>query len=216
MKIYVIRHGETEMNVKQVKQGWMDAPLNQSGRDLARLTGQALKGVRFDACITSPLSRARETVEILLRESGNGTVPVETDDRLKEICFGDEEGTPVGTSTLPPETAQLLFTDALRFPGFPGGESIREVCRRTGEFLQELIRQDREETVLIGTHGCALRAMLNPLYDEPEHFWQGHVPPNCSITILEAKNGKARILESDRVYYDPSLIVDHYKSVVRS
>ena len=58
--------------------------------------------------------------------------------------------------------------------------------------------------------------MLNPLYDEPEHFWQGHVPPNCSVTILEAENGKARILESDRVYYDPALIVDHYKSVVRS
>ena len=38
MKIYVIRHGETELNVKQVKQGWMDARLNQAGRDLARLT----------------------------------------------------------------------------------------------------------------------------------------------------------------------------------
>ena len=49
MKIYVIRHGETELNAKQVKQGWLDAPLNQAGRDLAVLTGRAMKGVRFDA-----------------------------------------------------------------------------------------------------------------------------------------------------------------------
>jgi len=216
MRIYVIRHGETDMNVKQVKQGWMDAPLNQAGVDLARLTGQALKGIHFDACYTSPLSRARETVEIVLRESGNGSVPVWTDDRLKEINFGEEEGKPVNSSALPPETAQLFFTDAFRFPGFPGGESIRDVCGRTGDFLRELIRRDTEETILIGTHGCALRAMLNPLYDQPEHFWQGHVPANCAVTILEARQGKARILEKDKIYYDPSLAVDRYQSLVRN
>ena len=216
MKIYIIRHGETELNVKQVKQGWLDAPLNQAGRDLARLTGQALKGVRFDACFSSPLIRAKETVEILLKESGNGTIPVQTDDRLKEINFGEEEGTPGTFSLLPPEQAHLFLTDALRFPGFPGGESIRDVCRRTGAFLHELIEQDQYGTVLIGTHGCALRAMMNGLYDQPERFWQGHVPANCSVTILESHNGQAHILENDRIFYDPSLIVDHYKNLARN
>ncbi len=216
MKIYVIRHGETELNVKQVKQGWLDSPLNQAGRDLARLTGQALKGVRFDACVSSPLVRARETVEIVLRESGNETVPVQTDDRLKEICFGEEEGMPGTVSSLPPETARLFFTDALRFPGFPGGESILDVCRRTGEFLRELVREEKYGTVLIGTHGCALRAMLNPLYDQPERFWQGCVPANCSVTILEARDGKARITENDRIIYDPGLAVDHYRNIMRN
>ena len=216
MKIYVIRHGETELNVKQVKQGWMDAPLNQAGRDLARLTGQALQGVHFDACISSPLIRAKETVEILLRESGNGAVPVQTDDRLKEINFGKEEGTPATSSLLPPETAKLFFTDALRFPGFPGGESIKDVCRRTADFLQELVRRDEYDTVLVGTHGCALRAMMNPLYDEPEHFWQGHVPANCAITILEASGGQVRIAESDKIFYDPALAVDHFKTITRN
>ncbi len=216
MKIYVIRHGETDMNVKQVKQGWMDVPLNQAGVDLARLTGQAMKGIHFDACYSSPLSRARETVEIVLRESGNGSVPVRTDDRLKEINFGEEEGMSVNSSTLPPETAQLFFTDAFRFPGFPGGESIRDVCGRTGDFLRELTSRDTDETVLIGTHGCALRAMLNPLYDQPELFWQGHVPANCAVTILEAWQGKVRILEKDKIYYDPSLAVDRYQSLVRN
>ena len=216
MKIYVIRHGETELNVRQVKQGWLDSPLNRAGRDLAELTGRAMKGIRFDGCIASPLSRARETVEIVLRESGNGDVPIRTDDRLKEINFGEEEGTPGTSSLLPPETAKLFLLDALRFPGFPGGESIRDVCCRTGEFLKELVQQNRYENVLIGTHGCALRAMLNPLYEHPEHFWQGRVSPNCAVTILEAENGSVRILESDKLYYDPALAVDHYRNLVRN
>lgn len=216
MKIYVIRHGETEMNVKWLKQGWLDTPLNQAGRDLARLTGQGLRGVRFDACFSSPLVRAKETVEIVLRESGNGNVPVRTDDRLKEINFGKEEGTPGTSSTLPPETAQLFFTDALRFPGFPEGESVADVCRRTGEFLHELASGEKYETVLIGTHGCALRAMMNPFYENPEHFWQGRVPANCSITILDASGGQIRMEESDRLFYDPALAVDHFQSLVRN
>lgn len=216
MKIYVIRHGETELNVKHVKQGWMDAPLNQAGRDLAVLTGQALSDIRFDACFTSPLIRARETVEIVLRESGNGSVPVREDDRLKEINFGEEEGTPAMSSTMPPETAQLFFLDALRFPGFPGGESIRDLCARTADFMRDLQALQDCQNVLIGTHGCALRALINPYYEHPEHFWQGRVPANCSITILESENGRTRLLESDRIFYDPSLLVDHFSGILRN
>lgn len=216
MRIYVIRHGETDLNAKQLKQGWTDARLNQAGRDLARLTGQALKGIRFDACVSSPLVRSMETVELVLQESGNASVPIQTDDRLKEIYFGEEEGTPVGFSSLPPEKANLYFSDAMNFPGFPGGESIRDVCRRTGEFLTELTARNDDLTWLVGTHGCALRAMMNPLYEHPEHFWQGHVSPNCAVAILEVREGRPVILESDKVFYDKSLLVDHYGAIPRN
>ena len=216
MRIYVIRHGETEMNVKRVKQGWMDAPLNQSGRELAVLTGRALQGVHFDGCISSPLSRARETVEIVLRESGNAHVPVRTDDRLKEIHFGLEEGRPAQSSTMPQETAELFFKDAFRFPGFPEGESIQDLCGRTDAFMRDFLHGEKEGTWLIGTHGCTLRALLNPFYEHPERFWQGCVPPNCSITILEVTDGRPHIVESDRIFYDPALLVDHYRGIIRN
>ena len=216
MKIYVIRHGETEMNVRHVKQGWLDTPLNDAGRELARLTGLAMKGIRFDKCVSSPLVRSRETVEIVLRESGNGDVPIETDDRLKEINFGLEENTPATSSLLPPEIGIQFFTDSLHFPGFPGGESVRDLIRRTGEFLTELAARNDDQTWLIGTHGCALRAMMNPLYADPERFWQGCVPPNCSFAILDVKDGRPILLESDRVFYDPSLLVDHYQDIPRN
>ena len=216
MRIYVIRHGETDLNKNQVKQGWLDIPLNQAGRDLAVLTGRAMKGIRFDLCVSSPLIRAKETVEIVLRESGNGDVPIVTDDRIKEINFGREENTSSLTTTMDPEDARLFYTDPLRFPGFPGGESIRDVCRRTGEFLREAVSRYSCDNLLIGTHGCALRAMMNPLYENPEKFWQGMVPPNCAVTILDVVNGRPVIAESDKIYYEPSLVVDHYRDTVRN
>lgn len=209
MTIYVLRHGETALNAKGVMQGWINEPLNENGRELAAVTGRAMKeeGIRFDACISSPLRRARETVEIVLRESGCD-IPVSFDDRIREIHFGDLEGR---TFAEMGEAGQLFFRDPLRLSGFPGGESVRDVCARTQAFLRELIAKDDGKTYLIGTHGCAARAMLNFLYDDPSDYWQGHAPYNCSVHIVEAEGGVPRITAIDRVYYDPRLIVDHYK-----
>ena len=211
MLIYIIRHGETALNVKRVRQGWLDEPLNEAGRSLAALTGRALQDVRFDGCWSSPLIRARETAEIVLRESGNAGIPVRTDDRLKEICFGEEENLPILESTMHPDEARLFFEDPFRFKGFPGGESIPQLCERTQSFLKELAARDEGGTILIGIHGCALRAMLNPYYDNPSDFWQGRVPPNCSVTILDAGSGKIRIQEADRIYYDPAMEKDYFR-----
>lgn len=209
MKIYIIRHGDTDLNARGIMQGWLDEPLNQSGRDLAVMTGQGIRGIRFDCCISSPLIRAKETVEIVLRESGNN-IPILTDDRIKEISFGTMEGRKLSEMG---ENGMLFFADPFRFAGFPGGETIHDVCRRTQAFLNELIAKDDGKNYLIGTHGCALRAMLNSLYENPSDFWRGHAPYNCSFNILEVKDGVPQIIAIDQVYYDQSLIVDHYKKV---
>lgn len=207
MKIYIIRHGETALNSKGIMQGRLDEPLNQSGRDLAVITGQRMRDVHFDCCIASPLSRARETAEIVLRESGND-IPIITDDRIVEISFGEMEG-----KKLPDmgEDGHLFFSDPFSFPGFPGGETIRDVCARTQDFLKELIARDDGKTYLIGTHGCAVRAMINFLYDNPSDFWRGHAPYNCSFNIIEVKNGVPELVAEDKVYYDSDLIIDHYR-----
>ncbi len=208
MKIYIVRHGETVLNAKGVMQGRLDEPLNQNGRDLAEVTGKAMKGICFDACISSPLNRAMETAKIILRESGN-EIPITTDDRIIEINFGDIEGKKI---TEMGEKGYRFFMDPLHFAGFPNGETIRDLCVRTQEFLNELIDGDDGKTVLVSTHGVAMRAMVHGLSDEPENFWYGHAPYNCSFTIVQAEGGKARITDVDKVYYDPALIMDHFKS----
>ena len=205
--MYIIRHGETELNARGVMQGRLDASLNDSGRALAALTGQALKDVRFDRCFSSPLRRATETARIVLRESGN-ELPVITDDRLYEISFGVMEGRQLEEMG---EEGARFFSEPFLFHGFKNGETVRDVCERTQSFLRELIERDDGKTYLIATHGCALRAMMNNLYPDPSDFWQGHAPYNCSLHIVETESGIPRLTAVDKVYYDPSLIVDHYR-----
>ncbi|MBO4411344.1 MAG: histidine phosphatase family protein, partial [Lachnospiraceae bacterium] len=83
--------------------------------------------------------------------------------------------------------------------------------KRTQDFLKELAARDDGRTYLIGIHGCAVRAMLNQIYEDPSDFWQGHVPYNCAVNILEAEGGVIRFAERDKLYYDPGLAMDHYK-----
>lgn len=208
MLIYLIRHGETRLNATGTLQGWMDVPLNQNGIDLARITGKNMTGIRFDRCISSPLIRARQTAKIVLEYSGNGDVPIETDERIKEINCGDLEGKHLSAMG---ENGPLFFRDPHKFPGFPGGESIAELCKRTAAFLNDLTARDDGFTYLIGIHGCALRALLNPLYDDPSDYWHSRIPYNCVVNVIESVGGKPRLIVDDKLYYDESLAVNHYK-----
>lgn len=215
MKLYVIRHGETEANKEGRFQGWTDNPLNEKGIELAEITGKAMKGIVFDGCYSSPLLRARQTAEIILQESGNGSVPVICDDRIKEINMGTWEEKRFRTEQrdIPLEKAKEFFNKPFEFPGFPEGETARQVCERTQDFLKELTAADDGKTYLISIHGFAMRAMLNYLYDDPSDFWQKHVPLNCEVNILEASNGRVRFAEKNKVYYDAAYCVDRYKEM---
>ena len=205
MLIYIIRHGETKGNVDGYLQGWSNAALNHNGIKLAVITGQAMKHIKFDSCISSPLIRAKETAEIILRESGNDIL-IETDDRIKEINFGDYEL----VNTKAAEIKQF-FKNPFQCPQFPGGENVQMVMARTQEFLKELIERDDDKIYLVVTHGCALRAMLNFVYDDKSDYWHGHVPYNCCVNIVEAENGRAGLIADDKIYYPADMVVDRYK-----
>ena len=204
MRIYIVRHGETEANKKGYLQGCTDIPLNENGRIIAELTGRGLKGIRFDHCFSSPLIRAKETAEILLRESGN-SISVSFDDRIKEMNFGSFEGLSVRDEKVIRFLKELIVDYK-----FPDGESFQEVIKRTQEFLKELIAKDDDKTYLVSTHGCALRAMLNFLYEDKDDYWHGRVPYNCCVNIVEVKNGTATLIADDIIYYDPKLAMDRY------
>ncbi len=211
MLIYIVRHGETNSNDEGRLQGWSNDHLNDNGVKLALITGQRMQNVKFDACISSPLNRARETAEIILRESNNN-IEIEYDNRIKEINMGDWEHKKIrpGECEIDEEALKKFFYNPLTFPGCPNGENTEQVCNRTQEFLKELVSRDDNKTYLVVTHGCALRAMLNYLYDNPNDFWQGHIPYNVSVSIVEGLGGEAKIIEHDKIYYDKSDAEDKY------
>ncbi len=200
MKLYIIRHGETQWNAQKKLQGASDTELNEKGIALARETGKALAEIPFYCCFTSPLKRARETARLVL---GEKKVPVYADKRIQEISFGEWEGR--DSALLPGKMLDNFFhhTDCYKAP--EGGESLEEICRRTKDFWEDITSREelQDKTILIATHGCAMRALLQNVYENPSmaDFWHGKVPPNCGVNIVEVSKKGAFLLEEDVVYY---------------
>ena len=203
MVLYFIRHGETSWNVEGKMQGQTDIPLNENGIRLAEETAEGMKEIPFDLCITSPLSRARQTAEIVL---GGRKVPIIEDARIEELSFGNWEGIGCRPENYavptPIEEFQKFYTEPFAFVPGEGGETILQLCMRTKEFWDEKISDPdlADKTILIASHGCAVRALLQNVDPDPENFWRGSVPPNCCVNLVEVKNGKTTLLEEDKVY----------------
>lgn len=201
MLIYIVRHGLTEWNKLKKLQGAADVPLAKEGILLAEKTGEALKDVKFDICFTSPLSRARQTAECVL---GDRNVPIIPDKRIQEINFGDLEGSCVRDAEgnyIDPQV-EMFFRDPVNFKRPENGEDLFDVIARTKDFWEEKTSDPSltDKTVLVASHGCAVRALLQNIYHDPENFWHGCVPPNCCVNLVEVKNGKTVLLEEDKVY----------------
>ena len=213
MKIYVIRHGETDANKNGILQGSSDWPLNEFGIQLAEITGEKMKGIKFDACISSPLSRAKQTAEIILNNSGNSNIEIQYDDRIKELDMGIYEGKKFRRNEVEvPILKMLIFKWNAFFCGkFKGGESAFDCCKRTSSFLDDLSKKDYD-TVLVTSHGAAITAMLNRFNKNRLSFWQSGVPLNCSVNIIEVENGKMKLLERNKIYYDKKYAIDRFKA----
>lgn len=202
MKLYFVRHGETDWNKARKIQGQVDIPLNAFGRHLAVETGKGLKEIPFDLCISSPLSRARETGELIL---AGRDVPIVTDERIIEMAFGEWEGGCCARDgwNLPDEFHNFFDApDKYRAP--KGGEDFAAIKKRTGEFLEEIYKREdlKEKNVLITTHGAALCALLNNIKKKPlSEFWGGGVHKNCAVTEVEVTDGVPKILSENKAYY---------------
>ena len=203
MKLYILRHGKTEWNRLGKVQGCVDIPLAEEGISLAAKVGRALKEVPFDLCFTSPLTRTRQTAELVLGERAK-QIPVIVDPRIQEINFGVLEGSRFKdeNGTILSEEMNIFFTDPKNFIRPEKGENISDILKRTEEFWKEITTAPKlqDKTILISSHGCAVRALLQNIYHDPEDFWHGCVPPNCSINVVEVKDGQEILIEEDKLY----------------
>ena len=184
----MVRHGETDWNKAKKVQGRADIPLNAYGRELAEKTAEGLRGISFDLAYTSPLSRAKETAQIVLQ---GRKIPLIEEPQIQEICFGDYEGIVYRGEGLDPQSAEFVkfFDDTANYIPKGDGES-------DGPELQD-------KMILLSTHGAAVTAMKNCIKNEwsPAKFWQMGVPKNCAVTIVEVEGGIPKIIEEDKLYY---------------
>ena len=181
--LYIIRHGQTDWNVRHRLQGKTDIPLNENGRRMAGEARDKYRDIRFDICFSSPLLRAYETARIVL---GGRGVPVITDERLSEMGFGIYEGMEYGPAAAD-SPVNVLFDhpEAYAAPG-EGAESFADLFSRTGAFLEEvalpLHRQGK--AVLIAGHIAMNSSIICRLRNIPlERFWSAGTD-NCRLERL--------------------------------
>ena len=180
--LHIIRHGKTDWNVLHKLQGRTDIPLNEEGRRMAAEAGERCREISFDICYCSPLIRARETAEILMK---NRDIPIVLDDRLKEMCFGTWEGYEnVFEKTDSP--MYTFFKDPLHYVAPEGAESFDELFTRTGSFLNEIVKpalQERKKILIVG-HGAMNSSIVCQVKNLPlSEFWSAGIE-NCKLMRL--------------------------------
>ena len=191
MKIYLVRHGETDWNQAGLLQGQTDIALNAQGLEQAREAAERLKEVPFDIAFCSPLIRAKRTAETII---GDRKINLTTDERLRELNFGPWEGVDIRTIK---DAASQPFTNPGSYIPPEGAESFAQLYKRSGEFVDQVLLplEGTYETVLVVAHGGVNRSILNPVLNIPvDDFWRVHMG-NCATAILDCTDGKLSMLE---------------------
>lgn len=180
MKLYLVRHGQTDWNIGKQLQGIMDIPLNQTGIQQAQELCQkiATRGLSFDYCYASPLQRARKTAEIITA----GQYDFTYDPLLVERGYGELEGKVEEFNRLKLDIFNLQ-TNADEY----GIEPIKNVLLRTKKFLDKLTSaHPQDSSILIVAHGGSLRALHFNIvgYDDDTNLRIVHFE-NCEMREYE-------------------------------
>ncbi len=198
MRIYMLRHGETDWNVQRLVQGSSDVSLNENGIDMAKRNAKAMqeRGMTFDAIYVSPKIRAKQTAGYVADYVG---VPMQENALLSEIDFGEYEGVHVGELMKRGiYFDRMFFYETATFKPGKGGETIQDTIGRADAFLKEvLIPQEGEiNDVLLVAHGEILHAMLLAMLKEPvSNLWRGKPTKNCELYVMEYKDGTYTMIE---------------------
>ncbi len=194
-QLYLVRHGETDWNLARRIQGSTDIPLNATGRAQAARTGELLSRREWTGIASSPLSRARETAEIIGSEVGISDIEIVDD--LVERQYGEAEGL---------EAEEL----DRRFPvgtTVPGRESREAVARRVIPALLALAERNPGADLIVTTHGGVIRTVLNEVSPHsPAH--RGVPITNGSVHSFRVVDGALELVAFDDPIEEESIAED--------
>jgi 2,3-bisphosphoglycerate-dependent phosphoglycerate mutase len=162
--LVLVRHGQSEWNLKNLFTGWRDVDLTEVGIGEARAAGKKLKaqGLHFDIGFTSALIRAQRSLDLILDEMAQKTIPVIKNLALNERDYGDLSGLNKDDARAKWGEEQVhIWRRSYDVPP-PGGESLRDTAARVlPYYIQEILpRVLGGENVLVAAHGNSLRALV--------------------------------------------------------
>jgi probable phosphoglycerate mutase len=186
--LLLARHGETDWNSERRWQGHSDQPLNERGREQARELAESLVGRRIDAVYSSDLWRARETAEIVARRLG---LPVALDRGLREVDVGEWSG-------LVHTEIETRYPEGFRrwqegLHGWEDGETYDAMGVRVVTALLAIAARHQGETVLVVSHGGAIRASQASaagLRNDEFRRSESRPTPNCSLFEFVVAEGR--------------------------
>ena len=181
MRVWVVRHGESETNQNGQWTGWLDAPLTKKGESDAALAKEILEKVAFDKIYSSDLQRARRTAEIAIDGCEYTTTPM-----LREVNVGDIAGKPL--SVIYDENNRPMNTDGY---GRFGGESTAQFRERVCAFIKSLEGEECEN-IAVFSHAGFLRKFLDVIL-EVDIPRKNLCCENCAVAIFEYTDSHWRL-----------------------
>ena len=165
--LVLVRHGQSQWNLENRFTGWVDIALTETGRAEARTAGQRIRAlnIRFQIAYTSDLTRAQETLRIILSELKQEQVLVLKDPSLNERHYGDLQG------LNKVETAKKFGDEQVKIwrrsydVAPPNGESLKDTAARTLPYFNSKIMPDLKagKNILVSAHGNSLRSIVMEL-----------------------------------------------------
>lgn len=184
MKVYIIRHGQTDWNKKGKIQGKTDIELNEEGIKQAEEAKRILKDYPIDMIVSSTLKRARKTAEII-NEAKN--VPIIFKEELEERGFGEFEGKTQQEFQDEIWNSEILANYNLN-KQYKGVETIRSLCDRVWGLIEELKKEYVDKNILLVTHGGVTRAINGYFNGANENgILEDLNLHNCEIRTFEVK-----------------------------
>jgi len=183
-EMWLVRHGETDWNLRNIVQGQSDIPLNETGLAQARMIALKLKPEPFAAIYASDLDRARTTARIIAEQLN---LPVRIDPRLREIQQGSWEGHAISEIiALYPEDFRTR-NDHPTLPAAVGAEPVAEVVARMVQAVNDIHAAHPDEKVLLVSHGFAISALYCTINGIPLQEASAYIPDNGHPVIINVE-----------------------------
>lgn len=190
----LVRHGQSEWNLKNLFTGWENPGLTDKGVEEAHTAGRNLKaqGLVFDLAFTSVLDRAQRTLTIMLEELGQEDLPTTRDQALNERDYGDLTGLNKDDARVKWGEEQVHIWRRSYDISPPGGESLRDTLARSLPYYMKAIQPHvlDGKTIVVAAHGNSLRALVMALEGlSPEAILKREIATGVPIIYKLNANG---------------------------
>ncbi len=178
-KLVLIRHGQSLWNLENRFTGWVDIELSEKGREEAQKAGKEIAGFHFQIAFTSALSRAQQTLDIILKEIRQTEIPIFRDQALNERHYGDLQGLNKAETAKKYGDKQVHLWRRSYDVQPPNGESLKDTAARVLPYFRSKIMPEiqKGKDVLVVAHGNSLRSVIMSLENlSPEQIVAVEIP----------------------------------------